>query len=263
MSMDVYPPQPGSNLWLEIQRGNVPGMSVVHKFGRNAAVGTSYTPIAVGAVYQTPQVAAAATLRVKAGDANDTSAGTGAREITLEGLDETGAMVTEALATAGTSASSATSATFIRLFRAYITASGTYANASAGSHAADIVIENGAGGTDWATIDSTDFSRSQSEIAAYTIPLGKEGYIASVAINVDSNKTANIIMFKRANILETAAPYTAMRMQVQWGGVTGHAGLHPVTMLGPFPALTDTGFMAKAASSAEVDIDYEILLIDT
>lgn len=29
---------------------------IVHKFGRNSAVGTSFVPVCIGGVYQTPQV---------------------------------------------------------------------------------------------------------------------------------------------------------------------------------------------------------------
>ena len=167
----------------ELQRGRVPNQSTVEKFGR-ATVGTTYVPIAFGNVYQQLQVAAATTLRVKAGNGNDTAAGSGAREITLDGLDETGARVTPALATAGASASDATTETFIRLYRYYVSASGTYSAGITGSHDSNIVIENGAGGTDWATIDSTDIPRGQSEIACYTVPLGKTATISHVHVTV-------------------------------------------------------------------------------
>ena len=83
MTLQVYPDYTSDEFWLNVQRGNVPGASVVHKFGRNAAV-TTMAPIAFGGVYQTPQPASATTLRVKAGNTNDTAAGSGAREITIQ-----------------------------------------------------------------------------------------------------------------------------------------------------------------------------------
>lgn len=105
-------------------------------------------------------------MRIKAGgNAADTAAGAGAREVTLIGLDASGNVVTEAIATNGISASSATTNSFIRLYRAYVSASGTYATAAAGSHTAAIVIENSAGGTDWLTIDATSFPLAQSEVS--------------------------------------------------------------------------------------------------
>ena len=262
MGINVYPPKFFPEYWLGIPTGEISGTSVVHKFGRNDAVGTSYVPVAMGAAYQTLQPAAATTLRIKAGDANDTAAGSGAQEITIQGLDETGTEVVETLATAGTSASAVTSATFIRLYRAYVSASGTYAGSGTQSHADDIVIENGAGGTDWLTIDATSMSMGQSEVALYSVPLGKTAYISSLHISVASNKTADVLLFKREGILDAAPPYQARRLQITFGAVSGEAALKPVTPLGPFPALSDIGFMAKAAQAAEVDVDFEIILID-
>jgi len=262
MGINVYQSPVEKNFWIELQRGNISGFSSVHKFGRNPAVGVTYAPVSIGAVYQTPQAAAATKLRVKAGDANDTAAGSGAREITVIGLDETGTEVTETLATAGASASSATTATFMRLYRAYVSASGTYATSTTSSHAANIVIENNAGGTDWLTIDVTSYSKAQSEVAAYSIPLGKTGYIKTIHISVDSKKVADVTMFFRENILEAAAPYSAMRIQSQMVGVVGEVTRHPETPFGPYAALTDIGFMAKAAAVAEIDINFEIILVN-
>ena len=65
--------------WLDISRSLASGISVVKKFGRNPAVGTSFVPVTQGSVYQTPQSGSATTLRIKAGgSANDTAAGSGA-----------------------------------------------------------------------------------------------------------------------------------------------------------------------------------------
>lgn len=253
----------GSTEWrTDVQKGLIPGHSIVHKFGRNSAVSTTVVPLALGAIYNTPQVGSASTLRVKAGNANDTAAGSGAREITLEGLDETGAMVTEAVATAGASASSTTSATFIRLFRAYVSASGTYATVSTGSHDSDIVIENGAGGTDWATISSTDLKRAQTEIGAYSVPLGNTAHLYNFNINVDSTKQSTILIMVRKNILETSAPFAALRILNEYGAISGVHDIHKAFTV-KLEALTDIVFLAKTgAGVADVSIEMDILLIE-
>ena len=244
-----------------IAKGDAPGYSVVHKFGHNYAVGTTMVPIAIGGIYRTPQVSGATTVRIKAGDANDTAAGSGAREVTMQGLDETGALQTAVLASAGASASSSTTVTFIRLFRAWISASGTYATQSAGSQAADVVIENTAGTEDWLTITANSFPAGQSGVGVYTIPLGYTGYVMEVDAFVDSNKSADLILFKRENILETAAPYSAMRELVRYVGVSGPVNkLHtsPIRL----PELTDFGFMGVMASgTSEISVHYEIRLV--
>lgn len=248
---------------LEVARGQFSNLSVIHKFGRNPAVGTTYVPINIGGIYRTPQVAGATALRVKAGNTNDTALGSGAREITLQGIDETGALVTEAIPTAGIAAGADSTATFIRLFRAWVSESGTYATQIAGSHADDVVIENAAGSEDWLTIDATDFPKGQSEIAVYTVPLGKEAYVKSFAIIIGSTKIADVLLFKRGGILDAAAPYEAMREQYFAGGVVGTQAVNPETPLGPYPAGTDVGWMAKVTqATGPIAVDFEILLAD-
>jgi len=245
--------------WLDTARGLSSGMVTVKKFGRNAAVATTFVPVTLGAVYQTPQAAGATALRVKAGDIADTSAGAGAREITLQGLDENFVQQTEVLATAGTSASSATTVTWTRLYRAWVSASGTYATATAGSHAADIVIET-TGGTIWATIDSTDFPKGQSEIGAYSVEFGWTAYVKLRNVSVDSGKVVDLVFFQRAGVDETAVPYSAMRAQsVNTGVVAGIGNLGTSdTPFGPFTGPCDIGFMAKGATTPSVSVEFDI-----
>ena len=49
------------NYYTEVSKGNVPGASIIHKFGKNSSVGTSYIPISIGGIYETPQPASATT----------------------------------------------------------------------------------------------------------------------------------------------------------------------------------------------------------
>lgn len=246
---------------IDVSKGIIPGHSIVHKFGQYDAVGTTFTPVTRGGIYLTPQVGDATTLRVKAGNTNDTAAGTGAREITLVGLDETGTEVTEVLATAGTSASSATTTTFIRLYRFYVSKSGTYATSSTGSHAGDIVIESPSA-VEWGTIESTGFSRSQSEIGAYTIPAGYTGYLLGAFGFAETSKTTDLIFFKREGVLDTAPPYEAMRVVFE-ERVFG--GEFTVNIKAPIKIGTgsDIGFLAKVGvGTAEIEIDFELLLVN-
>jgi hypothetical protein len=254
-----------SNFYAAVSKGDVYKHTLVHKFGHNTAVGTTFVPVAQGGVYQTPQVGSATTLRIKAGgNANDTAAGSGARQITLTGLDETGAEVSETVATAGASASAATTTTFIRLYSAYVSESGTYATSSTGSHSADIVIENGAGGTDWATIKINGFAKSQSDIGAYTIPNGYTGYLLGAFGFVDSTKVTELLLFRREGILKTSAPYDAMRLLFE-ERVEG--GIFDIQLKAPIKLNSDgngcdVGFMAKVdTGTSDVEINFEILLV--
>lgn len=243
-----------------VANGDIPGYTVVHKFGHNEAVGSSYVPVVYGGAWQTPQTAVA--LRIKAGgNAADTAAGNGAREVTLYGCDETGADASEALTTAGASASAYTTQTFIRLTKIVVTASGTYATQSAGSHTAAVTIEDSSA-NQWGVLPlNNSFPLSRSLIAANVIPLGVTGVMTAVSIDVDSTKSVNVVLFKREGILKSAAPYEAMQVLQQWPGVTGHLDAAIDPNMGNFPALTDVGFMAYVASStAPVSVRYSMIM---
>lgn len=236
----------------------------IHKFGHNDDVGSTYVPVTVGGIYRTPKFDAATTLRIKSGgNANDTAAGTGARKIHLQGLDANGAYIDEDVVTAGASASAATTGVFVRIFRAFVVESGTYATASAGSHTADIVIENSAGTEDWATIKVNGFAESQSGIAAYTVPAGKVAYVKQMYVSVAATKVASVIFFAREGADNLTAPYKAMRMQLELHNIENDAHFDPQMPFGPYPEFTDIGFLAKLSSgTGEVDADFEILLRD-
>ncbi|MCK5607362.1 hypothetical protein KAR91_36095 [Candidatus Pacearchaeota archaeon] len=251
------------NPGLMIADGHLENMSVVHKFGRNTAVGTTLVPVTVGGIFRTPQVGSATQLRVKAGNAGDTIAGAGAREIQIQGIDVTGSLVTEAIPTAGASAGANSVNSYIRLLRAFVCESGTYATQSAGSHIADVVIENAAGTEDWATIELNSYARSQTEIAAYTVPFGKVAFLNRLHTAVDTNFAADVIMFRREGVLKTVAPYDANRVILELKEITGQGSLENSSPMGPFPAFTDLLVLAKVAvGTAEVAVDFELILVD-
>lgn len=253
--------------WLDMARGLITGFSEIKKFGRNPVVGTTYVPLSIGGIYRTPQSSAATALRIKAGgNANDTAAGSGARSVLIEGLDASFNLLSESVATAGASASAATTGLFARVFRVSVDGSGTYATSSAGSHAGSITIENASGGTDWATIDATAFPKGRSEIAAYTVPAGSTGYVKLRNLSVDSGKTIDLVFFSRANADQTAAPYSPMEAQSVVTGVAGGSievfgGID--VPFGPYVGPTDIGFMAKvSAGTASVSAEFDIFILN-
>lgn len=246
---------------LDIARGLAPGCAGSFVFGRNTAIGSAYTPVTRSGFYRTPQSTGAVALRVKAGgNANDTANGTGAREITLVGLDAMGEIITESLATAGASASAATSKTFMRLTSAYVSKSGTYASQTAGSHAGTITIENAAGGEDWAAITDGTLARGKTEMAVYTTPRDRSAALRNVIISSDADKKANIVLYKRENILEVAAPYTSMLLVTEY---PQSSGLFDVVFDPPlyFPPLCDFGFLASVSAST-VDVSVGMNMVE-
>lgn len=229
---------------LDIARG-LTNARAIRQFGRNTAVSDTFTPITRSGFYRTPQANAPVNLRVKAGgNANDTATGSGARQITLVGLDADGEIITETLATAGASASAASEQAFIRLTDAYVSQSGTYASQTALSHAGTIVIES-TGGDIWARIQDTDIPRSDSEIGAYSVPVNRSLFITNIRLQADASNKTNLVMFRRTGILQTSAPYNPMTLINEFPSFTGEQQFvfDPPIFI---PQLSDVGFLAKS-----------------
>lgn len=246
--------------YIEVERGNVDGYSNLHKFGSNGLIGTAIVPVCTSGFYRTPTTAVS--LEIVSDDANDTSAGTGAREVTIQGLDADGNEQTQTVETNGTSAVTI-NGTWLRVFRMWVSASGSYANQTTPSQLGTITIQESGGGDVWSTIeDLTGFGLGQSQIGVYTIPKGKRGYLLSVNYSVDTNKTVNIYQFKRGGILTTSAPFDTMRLQSVYEGITGNGQFTHITPES-YDELTDIGFMAKTGTgTASVSVEFEMLLID-
>lgn len=243
---------------IEVQKGNIAGHSIVHKFGRNATVpnGTFEGVNQLSTTFNF--LTAATTVRVKAGgNAADTFNGAGARGVTVEGLDDTGAFAIETIVTAGASASSATSTSFWRVFRVYVSSCGTYG----ASNTAQIIIENSGGGTDLISIATGE---GQSKYGAYAIPLGKTGYLLDVLVEADAAKAADFRVCTRADLTDaSSAPFAGVRVMLYFDGVLGQATIDPHSPIFSLPALSDIWVDAEGGGAGtEVSCDFEILLVD-
>lgn len=247
------------DFYLSVARGLIPKHSLVHKFGANSLT-TTLNPITQSGFYRTPTTATA--LEFVSSDANDTSAGTGAREVTVIGLNGSWQEVTQTVTTNGTTAV-ALGTNLIRLYRWYVSSSGTYATQSTGSHAGTLTIRESGGGATWSTIGIAPFPTGQSQIGSYTIPTGYTGYLLSKNIFVDSTKEADIYFFQRPLANDVSSPFSgAMRLFEREVGVTGGFELKTVAPKGPFVGPCDLGFMGKTSTgTAEVSVEFELLLV--
>lgn len=246
---------------IEVVKGNVPGHSIVYKFG-SATVGTTLVPICASLNYRTPTTAQA--LEFVSASANDTALGTGAREITLMGLDANWNEVVQTIATNGLTAVDLPT-NLVRLYRWYVSESGSYANQTVGSHAGVLTVRADGAGETWSTIGITPFPIGQSEIGAYTVPMGYRAYVFIQELQVDSTKTVDAIFFQRKRANDIVAPFGAMRALANFVGISGsinpntHAPQNGFTAIGE---AADIGYMAKVTSAtAHISVIFEILLI--
>jgi len=172
---------------LAVQRGNITNFSSVNKFGFNNLVPTSFEVIALGSANFTYPTSAG-TVTIVSDDANDTSDGTGARTVKIQGLDSSYNLLDETVSMNGTTNVNSTNS-FLRIFRMSVETAGT---------------SGGLEGNITATIGGNEQSRmeadydNQSLQANYTIPLNYKGYLTRVQItSTKDNKAAFVGLFTR------------------------------------------------------------------
>lgn len=164
------------DFFFEVSKGNIAGHSVEIKFGRNTATTGSSTEDFI-APFALTYLTAASTIRIKAGgNAADDAAGTGARTVYISGLDANYLEINDTITTAGASASTATTNTYLRVLRAYVKTVG-----SSELNVGIITIEAVTGGTTQSLIPATD---GQTEQVFYTVPAGKTGYVTETRISL-------------------------------------------------------------------------------
>lgn len=237
--------------------GNRPVAKTVYKFGLNPDIaGAAETVDYAGGTYA-GWITAASAVRVKAGgNAADTAAGAGARKIIVSGLDQNWAEAQEEITLAGASASAATTTTFIRVYRAYITDVGAYGGLNTGA----ITVET-TGGTVVAYIQA---GAGQTQFSGYTIPAGYTGWLGAAVINVDPANTARVSMWQRRNADTVAAPYTGARLVYRLENVSGYISDSLIAHI-PFPAKTDVWWTAAkqtGGGNTSVSINFDIILTD-
>jgi len=248
-----------TDFYERVAEGNVEGYSIIHKFG-TTLLDTSIHPATASTFYRTPITGV--NLEFLSNDADDTALGNGAREITIECLNSTFQKEIQVINTAGTTPVPLTKQC-TRLYRWYVSNSGTYATQTTGSHEGDLTIREVATGDVWSTISSSPFPSGQSQIGVYSCEKGKTAYLLSKIIFIDSSKTADVYFFRRTEINKTTAPYSTMRLIQREVGVSGG-----FTFMSKVPKKIcecpcDMGFMGDiSVGTSEASFEFEILLVD-
>jgi len=197
------------------------GFNYVNKFGRVINYSTTIVDvndIATPAVYA--WLTTAVSLEAISSSANDTAAGTGARTVVVQGLDANFEEIEETITMAGLSASTATTAKFIRVHRAYVATSGTYGTTTAGSHIGNITIRVESAGAVQIYLPASPAPVGQSNVARYTIPAGKTGYLIHATFQASGNKPSDFYLWRRNGSDTVSAPYTPKRLIEYYSGVS-------------------------------------------
>lgn len=154
--------------YMEVAKGTVSGHEAVIVVGHNpdcdsAAVETIWE---AGGLYVAPTVAR--THQVVSTDANDTSAGTGARTVSVSGLDTSYLPVSETVILNGVS-NVATSNTYLRI--------NDFSVATAGSGAGNAGVITATADTDATVTAHIAIGHNVAQQAVYTVPSGKTAFV--------------------------------------------------------------------------------------
>jgi hypothetical protein len=199
---------------LQVSKGQVAGASSVYKFGYNPDInGTEETIWSQGGDVVWP--AAAFTAFISSSSTADTSAGTGAQTVTVEGLDENYAFQSVTVNMNGqTQVQIGDASGWIRINRAFVDVAGSGGTAAGTVYIAATGVSSGVPtGTIYASI--TD--GNQTQMAVYTVPASHTLYlddlIFTAAISVANNYAtvklntrdfgSNVFRTKFINVLQS------------------------------------------------------------
>lgn len=180
---------------LQVARGQIAYHRPQFKFGFNPDVDNVLETVwAQGGLYSYP--ASATTMTVSSSDANDTSAGTGARTISIFGLDANYAEIFETVTLAGQTPV-ATVNSYLRINRAIVLSAGTGGQNAGVLYVGTGTVTAGVPANVYTTIAAGD---NQTLMALWTVPAGSTAYLYATAVTVatiQNNKYCTVSLVAR------------------------------------------------------------------
>ena len=240
---------------IPIANGDVQGYTSIHKFGRNPSIGNAPETVWMhGGVYQYLDVGSASTLYAYSADSEDSASGDGARTVTILGLDNNFNEIEETVTVNG----AATTLEFLRVYRAYVATAGVTT-----TNEGNILISTGAGGAGTVLADigrigtGTTFGLGQTQLALYTIPAGKTGFLTTWNVGcAPMNNKATVILKSRE--IDGDAPFRTKDIVDLVGGY--HTQNYSIPLR--FPEKTDIEVVASADTSTIISSSFDVILVD-
>ena len=167
-----------------------PSYQQVYKFGQNASVGNSIETIWLeGGLYAYPP--SATTMTVSSSDANDTSAGTGARTVLISGLDGSYNEISETITMNGQTPVT-TSNSYLRVNRALVLTAGSGEVNAGIIYVGTGTVTAGVPANKYTTINGD--GTNQSLQAFWTVPAGYTAYIYQTNISTGTSSATPAIL---------------------------------------------------------------------
>lgn len=182
------------DFYFQASSGEISGLTSTNKFGSNPDIDIASVPETVwspGGLYVFPT--SSGSIEVLSTSPADTAAGTGARTITIEGLNDEYEKITETFTLdGGNPVSSSLWTNWFRVYRAFVATAGLQEK-----NAGEINIRLGA--TTLATIPPEE---GQTQMAIFSIPADKKGYVTSITgsiLKTGPNRSADIALYQKVN----------------------------------------------------------------
>jgi len=172
---------------LQVARGQIQAHSVVTIAGYNSDVDTAWEMITPVGNLSYP--AAALQMTVSSADADDTSAGTGARTVLITGLDANYAVISETVIMNGQTAVTTTNS-FLRINSMLVTTAGTSLANEGIIYIGTGTVTSGVPATIYNVI-AAGFNNATS--SQYTVPAGYTGYLAVARIGLAQDAGTTLI----------------------------------------------------------------------
>lgn len=250
---------------LDTARIHILGQRAFFFFGFNDSVGTSWEDIHPNGG-DINWLETATKVEVLSSDAVDTSAGLGVLSVEVHGLSATGEDQDEIIVMNGTSAVES-ALTYIRVNKMHSETCGTYG----GSHQGDITCRVTGGGAllskmtgEEGNVDTAVvYGSGEAGNGYWSVPLGKVLYITRLEVisDVATNKTIDIFLYERENILDVITPYAPRRVIWHESGVD-----QPITKEFKshvkIKALTDIWFRAQGSATSKIEVFLDFYLVD-
>ena len=174
---------------LQVARGQIQGHKTLFKFGNNSDIDGSLETIwSQGGLYS--YLAAAAAMKVSSSSNDDDGAGTGARTVTVQGLDGDYNEVSETVTLDGQT-EVLTTQTFLRVFRAFVVTAGSGGTAAGTIYVGTGTVTSGVPANIYAAIP---VGTNQTQMALWTVPAGYTLYITGGTFSAASNNAAQYVL---------------------------------------------------------------------
>jgi hypothetical protein len=187
-------------------------------------------------------------------NANDTVAGSGAQEVVITGLNALGSSVTETLALNGTSLTSPTATSFLRLNDAQVSKVGIYGGVNGG----DITIQTSSSAIIQGFIETEVCRQEQSHV---TVPATAFALAYGLSVCVEANKDSTVRILVRLNAYQLVSDFSPILQLFEFPGLLGFINFSNELPF-RFPPLTDIWLVGRGSNpNTIISLSYGLLLV--